>query len=59
MIKYENFQNNPERVIEELYKYVGVDPNFIPNDFGPRKVGFLPKIKIVENVMAQIAIFLT
>jgi len=51
IILKEEIDKNPRKIIRETYKFLNVDPNFLP-DIINRKVspGIIPKIKFLETI---------
>jgi len=47
---YDQLVNTPVELIKELYQFIGVDTNFIPDLETKHAAGYLPKSKIVNKI---------
>jgi hypothetical protein len=49
----EDLKRNPLRVMQELYRFVGVDPEFVPDLETPHNVGGIPASMLLERVFTR------
>jgi len=51
---YEDFKRNPLNIIQDLYKFLGVDISFVPSNIGLRyNVSGIPRNKILHYFLTQ------
>jgi hypothetical protein len=50
---FDDMRRNPLRIMRELYRFVGVDPEFAPDLDTPHNVGGMPASRVLEGVFTS------
>jgi hypothetical protein len=50
---FDDLKRNPLGVVQELYRFVGVDPTFVPDFKTPHNVGGMPTNMLLERVLTN------
>ena len=50
---FDDFKRNPERVVQDIYGFLGVDPAFVPDFATPHNVGGMPASRLVEGLLTN------
>jgi len=50
---FEELIKNPKKVLKEIYEFLEVDTNFVPNEIPHYNISKNPKIKIINNFMGK------
>jgi hypothetical protein len=53
---FDDLKRNPLRVMQELYRLVGVNPGFVPDFATPHNVGGMPASRLLEGVLTSRAL---
>lgn len=53
---FEDFQRSPLQTVQNLYRFLGVDPAFTPDFNAPHNVGGLPESRLLEGFLTNRAI---
>ena len=53
---FDDLKRNPLRVMQEMYRFLGVEPGFVPDFATPHNVGGMPASKLLESVFTSRAI---
>lgn len=53
---FDDLKKNPLAVTQQLYRFVGVDPAFVPDLETPHNIGGMPASRLVERVITNRAI---
>ncbi len=50
---FDELKRNPERVVRQVYQFLGVDPDFLPDFATPHNIGGLPASRLLEGVLTS------
>jgi Sulfotransferase family len=50
---FDDLQRNPLGVMQDVYRFLGVDPSFVPNVETPHNTGGLPTSRLLERVLTS------
>jgi len=50
---FDDLKRNPRRVMQEMYRFLGVDPEFVPDFTTPHNVGGVPESRLLERVLTS------
>jgi hypothetical protein len=53
IVLFDDLKQNPLRVIQELYRFLRIDPEFVPDFATPHNVGGLPASRLLEGVFTS------
>lgn len=53
IILFDDLKRNPLRVMQELYRFLGVAPDFVPDFATPHNVGGMPASRLLEGVLTS------
>ncbi|MEL7038536.1 MAG: sulfotransferase [Cyanobacteria bacterium J06592_8] len=53
IIIYEDFKSDPVNILEDIYKFIGVDENLIPDLSQKHNVTYLPKNNLINLIMSR------
>jgi hypothetical protein len=53
---FDDLKRSPEHVIQEVYRFLGVDPGFVPDFVTPHNVGGMPASRLLEGVLTSRAL---
>jgi hypothetical protein len=50
---YDDFLTRPREVVQDIFAFIGVDPNFVPDTSAKHNVSFLPRSRQLHNIMTR------
>ena len=53
---FDDLKRDPRRVMQELYRLIGVNPEFVPDFATPHNVGGMPASRLLEGVLTSRAL---